>query len=265
MGTPEWTAREAIEAASKYGYTGIDLRISNFKGELNLSSSEREILEIKDILTSENVQLAGLLCYNEVGGATEKSWQKMKDSILKHLEIGLKLNSPSIRIFGGNPHKELPFEDYTKRLAETIATVLEITGNGIYILIQNHGGSYTAQEAISLIKMVDNKRFRLVFSPDHSVMMKENLKEVYTIAKPLTYQIYVSDVIPARDEKNKRDYTAVLPGRGIVPIKEAYKAMGGKEFKGFISFKWEKIWQENLEEPEVALPYFIEYWEKITS
>ena len=268
MGTPDWDASREIRAASSYGYSGIDLRISDFKGELSLSSSNREIQEIKTLLDSENIQLAGLLCYNTVGGKEEKSWEKMKYSILKHVEIALKLDSPSIRIFGGNPRGELPFSQYTKRLAETITSVLDVTKGEIHLLIQNHRGSYTAEEAVNLIKMVNNPYFKLVFSPDHSVMMGENLHTIYKLVKPFTYQLYIADVVPVdRNEKGKyqnRDYIGILPGKGIVPIKEAYEAIGGEKFQGFVSFKWEKIWQENLEEPEVALPYFIRFWKKIT-
>ncbi len=267
MGTPDWDAKEAIRAAIRYGYQGIDLRISDFKGELRLSSSNREISQIREMLSAENIQLAGLLCYNEVGGRDKESWEKMKISILKHLEIALKLNSPSIRIFGGNPHKDMPFSEYVKHFADTINSILESVEDDIYILIQNHRGSFTATEAVNLINQTNNPRFRLVFSPDHSLMMGEHLPDVYKLIKPLTYQLYIADVKPAdTTQTNKeRDYIAILPGRGIVPIRETYDAMGGKSFTGFVSFKWEKIWQEYLEGPEIALPYFIRYWNRITA
>jgi len=263
MATPDLSAREAVEAASRYGYNGIDLRISDYKGEIQIESKDSDIREIREVLNTENIQLAGVLCYNKVGGEDDASWQEMEESIIRHIELGIKLGSPSIRIFGGDPHTKIPFEDYVKYSSDVIGSVLEKVEENIEIVIQNHGNSYGALECIELIKKVNNPRFGLVFSPDHSLMMGENLKKVFSAVKPYTKQLYVSDVILSAEKNKERDYRGILPGKGLVALEEACHAIGGDDFEGFVSFKWEKIWQENLEEPEIALPWFIDYWRKI--
>lgn len=260
MATPDWDVRTAIQAAAKYGYDGIDLRVSDHKGELTIESSEAEICEVRNILDSENIQLAGLLCYNKVGDSEEDSWLEMKESLIRHMELARKVGSPAIRMFGGNPHKDVPAAEFIRRSAESIAAALDGFPENIDIVLQNHGGSYTALEGVELINEVNNPRFGLVFSPDHCMMMGEDMDEVYRQVPEVSKQLYLSDVIPSEEEG--RDYVGILPGKGIVPFKKAYEAIGGKDFTGFVSFKWEKIWQDQLEEPEVALPYFIDFWKK---
>ena len=252
MATPEWSVKKAITAAAKYGYSGIDLRAADYKGEVNIHTSDSEITNIRNILDSEKVELAGLLCYNKVGGIEKDSWKEMEDSIVLHMELGYKLGSPSIRIFGGDPHNNLKFNNYIKYIADTISSALD-RFKGINITIQNHKGSFTALECVELIELVNNNRFRMVFSPDHSFMVGEDMEKVYKAVMPYTFQLYISDVIRIKNNK----YKSILPGKGEVPIKKAYGAIACKNFNGYVTFKWEKIWQNYLEEPEIALPYFI--------
>ena len=259
MATPNKNAREAIEMAKKYGYQGIDLRISPVKGELLIDSSDNEIKEIRSILDDNGIELAGLLSYNEVGSPEIGSWDDMRISLLKHMEIGLKLKSPAIRMFGGNLHGDIPTGDYIKRSAETILKALDECNENIDIVLQNHKGSYNAMEGIELCKAVNSERFGLTFSPDHCLMLGENIDEVLKVIKPYAKQMYASDIVMNEDGSRK----AILPGKGEVPLKTAYEAIGGDDFTGFVSFKWEKIWQDHLPEPEVALPHFINFWKNL--
>ena len=262
MATPEWSARKAIEHASLYGYKGIDLRMSDFKGEIKPGSSVSGLQEIRNILNNESIILAGLLCYNKTGNENKFSWKDMEDSVLYSLETACKLGARSIRIFAGNPHGKIPFDEYTKYAAETILLAIERLGESMKIVIQNHDGSYNALELVKLVKLIGNKRIEIAFSPDHSFMAGEQMAQVYSEVKPYLGQLYISDVIPL--EGNVKKFQPVLPGRGRVPLKEAYEMTTGDGFDGFISFKWEKLWHDDIEEPETALPCFIKYWENIT-
>ena len=257
MGTPEMTGVEAIQAARKYGFDAVDLRVSDHKGEITADTPKEDLRLLRGCLLSEGIELAGLLCYNVVGTEETSSWQAMTASLKLHMEIGLKMGSPAIRMFGGNPHKEVPFNTFLQKSADSIRIALEaFDREPIEIVLQNHGGSYNAIEGVQLINAVGRDDFGLTFSPDHCVMMGEDMQEVYKQVPSVTKQLYASDVIM----KPEGGYQGILPGQGDVPLKEAYQAIGGDDFKGYVSFKWEKIWQDHLEEPEIALPYFIEYW-----
>ena len=79
MGTPEQDARGAIEFASRFGYQGIDLRISAHKGEIQPDAIDNDLKNVRSILDSEGIELAGLLSYNAVGSEDPASWQAMTD------------------------------------------------------------------------------------------------------------------------------------------------------------------------------------------
>lgn len=265
MGTPKQDARGAVAFAKEFGYNGVDLRVSDNKGEVHPDAIPGDLKAVKSIFDSEGIELAGLLCYNRVGNAERSSWQAMTDDLAKHMDIGLQLGSPAIRMFGGNPYGEVPTGDFIKRTADSINRALEMVDAPLGIVLQNHGGSYTAADGMVLCDTVRSNRYGLTFSPDHCVIMKEDIDGIFARVKPYARQLYVSDISYDVPEGFNRKHTGCLPGKGVVPIKEAYNALGGPAFEGFVSFKWEKIWQDHLEEPEVALPHFIKYWRELTA
>lgn len=260
MGTPEQDARGAIEFAARFGYQGIDLRISGHKGEIQVDATKSDLKEIQSLLDSEGIELAGLLSYNAVGSEDASSWQVMTDSLVQHLEIGTALNSPAIRMFGGNPYGDVATDEFIQRTAECINHALDRVAAPINIILQNHMGSYTASDGMRLCDAVASKRFGMAFSPDHSILMKEDTDDLFARIRPYARQLYVSDVVFEPAPQSNHPHAGILPGKGVVPLKAAYDAIGGTDFDGYVTFKWEKLWQPHLEEPERALPYFIEWW-----
>jgi sugar phosphate isomerase/epimerase len=260
MATPDLDGVEAIKLAKKFGYGGVDLRVSDKKGELTERSTDSEIRQLKNTFDSEGIQPSGLFCYNLKAGYDNVTWQNMIDSILRHMEIAYKLGSPSIRIFAGDPRDFDNQEDYIKRTAEAINKALYKHDSGIIILVQNHRGGFTAMHSYKAITIADNPRFKLAFSPDHCLLESEDMTEVYSKVKEIAGQLYVSDMMkPAGSDK----YQTVFPGEGAVDIEAAYKAIGGKNFEGWVTLKWEKLWHPELEDAMTVLPRFVEYFKRI--
>lgn len=250
MGTPALNGHEAMRLAKKLGFQGVDLRISDTKGELTLKSSDADIKSLKDCSEAEGVEIAGLLCYNKTGEEDLSTWAEAYDDIMKHIEIAQKIGSPTIRLFGGPIHKYDP-EKYLRSFSETLKKVIS-NSRGIKMLLQHHNNAPNYFQGKQLVDYVDHERFRLVFSPDHCLIMGDDLSLAFKDSAKYCDQIYMSDVYKKND-----DWISVLPGKGEVDLKGAFDSLGGENFQGWVSFKWEKIWRDYLEEPEVALPFFI--------
>ncbi len=257
MATPDLNAEEAVRAAVKYGYQGVDIRVSPKKGELRRDSSTRQIKSIARVFENEGIKPSGILCYNKYGGEDASSWAAMTDDIKRHLEIAAVLGSPSIRIFAGSPRKSNDPEGFLQRTAQTLSDVLQGEYTATDILIQNHKSHTTAVETVRLIRMADNPRLGLVFSPDHCIE-NEDMDKVFGLIREVTRQYYVAD-----RKKTQTGYVDILPGKGEVPVSSAYEALGGKSFSGWVTFKWEKIWNEKLEGHNAALPYFTDFFNRL--
>ena len=107
-------------------------------------------------------------------------------------------------------------------------------------------------QARKLTKILNNKRFSQAFSPDHCYLMNENLEEIFTLAKETTSQIYLSDLVIANTEEG---CTRTAIGEGDVPLVKALNCLG-HDFNGYLTLKWEKIWNDYLvDAPEAFLQF----------
>ncbi len=256
MGTPAKDGFEAIAAAKEYGYEGVDLRVHHVKGEIQVDSSDEHIADLRKCAEDNNIGLPSLLCYNKTGSTEEGAWDAMYDDICHHMEIGQKIGAEGIRIFGGPLMDYTTPEAYIEEMAKVLQRVIDNDGSDTRIVLQNHGGSYTFAQGIELTKLTDRPRFGMCFSPDHCKLMKEDWDYALANAKQYSLQMYCSDV----KWNDDGSHTGILPGEGDVDLAAAFQAIGGADFPGWVSFKWEKIWQDHLPEPEVALPHFIKYY-----
>ena len=131
--------------------------------------------------------------------------------------------------------------------------------SGVAIVMQNHAGAGTALDALEIARRLDDPRFGLVYSPDHSFMHEATHgDELLPRIQPWTKQVYVADLVREGDGQRW-----VFPGEGEVPLRETIARLDAAGFEGFYSFKWEKIWHPDLAEPEVAMPHFIAFMESI--
>jgi sugar phosphate isomerase/epimerase len=48
----------------------------------------------------------------------------------------------------------------------------------------------------------------------------------------------------------------VLAGRGLVPFERVVAALRKLDYRGYVSFEFEKYWHPEIEGPEVSLPDF---------
>ena len=71
---------------------------------------------------------------------------------------------------------------------------------------------------------------------------------------PWTQQVYVADLVREGDGQRW-----VFPGEGEVPLRETVARLDAFGFEGFYSFKWEKIWNPDLPEPQIAMPHFLAF------
>ena len=256
MATPDHTVAQAIALARRFGYEGIDLRVSDNRGELSLEMSGAELRFVRRRLDDAGLLPAGLLCYNDREVDDEAGRAQMAESILAHLKLARTFGSPSVRVFtAGTDNGARP--DRIAANAEAIAAALRRWDGPEQVLIQHHAGQLTALEAVELIKGVEDPRAGLIFSPDHCLLQGEEMEAVYAAVPRFTRQIYLADLrlVPG-------GYECTLPGQGEVPLAESCKRLRAAGFDGWVSFKWEKIWHPELPAAEEALPYFIDWMGK---
>ena len=66
-----------------------------------------------------------------------------------------------------------------------------------------------------------------------------------------------------RDSDDEGVYQLI--GEGTMPIEDVMRALSSVNYDGFISLEWKPEWLEDLQDPEIIFPYFVNYMARFHS
>lgn len=247
LATPDISALKAISLARHYGFQGIDLRVSENRGDLTVFSSREQVIEIKHALHNEGIKLSSLLAYPGQGS--------IRDGILRHITLAEHMGAELVRLPLPAMPKELPADSWIAYLMAEISSCLdEAVAANVTLLIQNHYNQLNALQCGHLIKEINHPQLQLLLSTDHCLIQNESIVTVLQEAQGMTKQLYIADIM-----RHKTGYDDVLPGTGEVPLLDFYNGLGGNQYNGWMTLKWEKLWRPELADYQVVLPWFMSY------
>jgi fatty-acyl-CoA synthase len=259
MGTPQLDHAGAIRLALELGFDGVDIRCADYLGEVSPSSGEEQLRRVAADFEAAGLEIPSVLCYHQLSSGSDSWRDEYSEHISSHLAIGAALGARNVRIFGVHPAEGQSSRELVPGSAEAIAAALTDDISGVGIVMQNHAGAGTALDALEIARLLDDPRFGLVYSPDHSFMHEAtDGDELLPQIQHWTQQVYIADLV--REAERHR---WVFPGQGEVPLRETITRLDAAGFDGFYSFKWEKIWNPDLPEPQQAMPHFISFMQSI--
>ncbi len=252
MGTPDLDHAGAIALARALGFQGVDLRCADFLGEVAPGSDAAHLERVAREFERAGLSIPGLLCYHQIRADAEDWREAYTEHVARHLAIGAALGADAIRVWGVRPAEGQASEALVPDTADAIGRALARDASGVGVVMQNHLGFGTARDAVAIARRLDSPRFGLVYSPDHTVLFEPDTDEALLAEiRRWTREVYIADLVREGD-----GHRWVYPGEGDVPLRETVAALDAAGFRGFYTFKWEKIWNRELPEPEEAFPRF---------
>ncbi|MCX7786989.1 MAG: sugar phosphate isomerase/epimerase [Spirochaetes bacterium] len=264
LGCPEFSIIQAIEAAKQYGYEGISLR--TVRGQSYLP--ELEEFSPKQIsCTAKLIQQAGITVPCVMTGVHFTSpdpseRERQLKTAESYIEIAYALRAPTIRLFGG----PIPPDQEEKKTREWIAEGFRKVGDfaarrGILVLLETHDSFSTGLKARELLEFVSHPNMAIVWDFLHSIRFGEAIERTWEQIGVWVQDVHVKD----SSQYSTDGFDLKLPGKGTLPIPEVIRLLHRNSYEGWLTFEWEKGWRPELEEPEVALPRYIEYMKRILS
>lgn len=239
MATPELSVWGQAQAAKRFGFDAVDLRMARDQtGEIPPDATAAQLARLRDAAGP----VSSLLCYNKriQAGADE-----MAASVLHHMAIAQALSVPNIRIFTG-----LLEDSAEKQVCGLLERVLAEGAEDVGILIQNHrGSSATAAQAARICQALQTPRLGLALSPDHTLYMGEELPLAAVL--PHTRQLY----IVGNEPENRGEPPAHLRPSYTRLLRELKE----RDFDGYLTFKWERCWNPALASFETVFPQFVDW------
>lgn len=133
---PGGTLKEIFALAKDAGFEGVELGLEENTGELNLTTTEKELLAIRQQAADQGIELysvaSGLYWSYFLNDADEAIRQKAQDIVKRQLEVAAALGCESILVIPGcvnaefaDPDKIMDYEVCYERSLESICKVKE--------------------------------------------------------------------------------------------------------------------------------------------
>ncbi|HYY97579.1 MAG TPA: sugar phosphate isomerase/epimerase family protein [Pyrinomonadaceae bacterium] len=255
LGCPRWELEEVARAARVYGYAGVELRALG--GGLDLLArpefapgaveATRRRLEAQGL----SVCCVDTSCVFHDRGAEER--RRQVETAVRHCELAAALGSPLIRVFPDKIQTGATREETRGFVAESLRAAAERAPAGVSVGLETHGDFAAAHEAVEIARLADHPSVRVIWDVANSLAAGSAVEEAARAVAPYLAHVHLRD---ARPVEGREHWLPVLAGRGLVPFGAAFAALRANGYGGFVSFEWEKFWNPEIEEPEVALPDF---------
>ncbi len=276
LGMPNWSNPEIAQKAAHYGFHGVDLRcVSTDTGRratmpqnIAFDASDAEISETREAFAEAQVEISSLLVYNRSPVSGPKSvYADFEDDITRHAELATKLGTSTIRFMLDGPPDLTTWEDYLPRVWERVIGALDRVP-GVTALLENHIQRAGSEQILTVAQQFGDRRIGLDFSPEHSMVMQEDILDLVEHYTPWIHKVCWADRSVVQPDLGRFDgqyyyvrYQACIPGEGIVPAEKFISGLVRNGFDGYISLKWEKSswFGDHLPDADWALGFFPDY------
>ena len=259
LSCPDWTWNQVVDNAKKFGYDGIEIR--GIEGEMFLPKARpflpQNIDKTLKVLKEKGLEICCLdtSCSFHNPDTFEEYISEGKETI----ELAEKLGTPYIRVFGNEISDLAKKEEIINRVAKALGILGDYAENkNVKVLLETHGDFADTNNTLAVIQKVNCANVGILWDINHPYKaFGEPIKVTFEKLKPYIKHTHLKDSIGSG-----KDAKLCLVGNGDLPILEAIKLLKESNFDGWTSLEWEKKWHPYLEEPEIALPSYIEYMKK---
>ena len=255
LACPNWSWQHIVQKAVEYGYQGLELR--GVEGEMDLTKAapftRERLTETKRELKARNLAITCLdtSCRFDQASEIEHSIDEGK----RHIDLANGLDAPFIRVFGDRIGDSQSREQVISQVAESLLTLAHhAEGTQVQVLLESHGDFAHTQNILDVLQLVQHPQVNVLWDVHHPYrFFSESVAETYGKLKKYVRHVHLKNSVVV--DGNVR-YS--LMGTGDVPTVEVLQLLKGNGYQGWIAFEWEKRWHPEIEEPEVALPEFVQ-------
>lgn len=255
LGCPYWSWDEIVVAATDLGYDGIELRglgkelyaprMSIFWPEKKQQTMER--------LQRLNLQIS---CLTSACYLFEKEQQQQhRQTGCEYIDLAAAIGSPYIRVMGDlNPQPVWDIDDdFVADNLRYLAAYAE--GKNVTVLLESNGAYADSARLAALMQSINSPAAGVLWDVHHPYRYNhETPPQTYGNLRPWLRYLHMKDSV----ELNGKTVYKMM-GEGDVPNSEVLELLRQDNFAGFVSLEWVKRWNQNLSEPGIVFPRFINY------
>lgn len=251
LACPDWTFEQCVEAAQRYGYEGLELRLLD--GEIITSVLTREQRQrISTLAARAHLSIIGLDTSLRVAQTDANSRSGQIGEGLALLELAHDLEAPFIRVFAGPPPDASVEAAITGAAATLEPLVPRARELGVAIALETHDAFSSSAVVAQVLKQIEDPIIGALWDLLHPYRVGESAQETARQLGGRLLHVHVKD--GQRPEVQGGEWKLTLLGEGDVPTREMLAILRAAGYDGWLSVEWEKKWHPELVEPEIALP-----------
>ena len=297
LACPAWTLDRVLDTAVELGFDGIELRFIESddrlwqRPEFTGSGLRQTRQRLRDAGMPVCCVDTSCFFHHPEGGLRQASLEMGRGMI----ELAAELGAPGIRVFGDRVQPGADRAETVKWIAEGVRTLASHGGPyGVETWLETHGDFARAADTKEILQAAGAENTGAIWDPLNSysefgedpaaglAVWLGNLRRVDNPPEPPANRPAGAGCQPARripscpttngivlpglrhaHIKDARQagslWEPVLMGTGDFPAARVVDLLRQHDYRGFVSFEWEKRWHAQIPEPEVALPHFMQW------
>ncbi len=254
LACPEWTWQQVLDRAQDYGYQGVELR--GVEGEMDLTQARPftsdNLAATKRELEGRNLPIA---CVDTSCRLHDPDTEPNLAEARRHIDLAAELSCPWVRVFGDKIPEDEPKETIIERVARGLMTLGEYAeGTGVGVLIESHGDFSRSDDLSETLQRAAHPQVGALWDVHHPFRFYgEPVAQTFGKLRDRIRHTHLKDSQQTPDGPRY-----CLVGDGDVPLEEVLSLLAASGYDGWLSFEWEKKWHPEIDEPEVALPAYVQ-------
>jgi sugar phosphate isomerase/epimerase len=251
LGCPKWTLEQIASNAKAMGFDGVELR--GAPGEhIGPEEIAAERARIRKLFESNGIQIAAIMGYSSF---TMDDPAKLKESIRQaqcFLDTAKDIGCPTLRLFGGVFSKQLDEKGNLARVAEGVRRVAgHAEKTGVNVALETHDDWTHGARLKALLDSVGSPKVGACWDVANGYFDEPPETTCAALGNRL-FHVHFKDAAMVDGKIRSK-----MPGTGQLDLKRLLSLIVGTGYDRYLSFEWEKKWEPNLEEPEVAFPVYV--------
>jgi sugar phosphate isomerase/epimerase len=251
LACPAWSLDQIFEAAPRYGYDGIEMRI--LAGEVLTPALPAMIRQ--QVRTMSRRMAIPIICVDtsvSVGQTDSTTRAAQLQDGLAMLALAAQWEAPAIRIFTFIPMGADSTTAFNAAVDGWSQLAVRGAELGIKVLVETHDPIATGAGVASLLNAIPNLAAGALWDMLHPYRLGETPETTLSALGKRLHHVHVKDGQQPVDGGSTWPLT--LLGEGSVPVPHILRLLQAEGYSGWLSVEWEKKWHPEIAEPDIALP-----------
>jgi sugar phosphate isomerase/epimerase len=249
LGCPTWTMEQIAANASAMGFEGVELR---GMAQEHIGSEEPVAVRehIRTLFNKWNVEIACISGYTSFTVTDSKLRAEGRAHLENLIEVAHDVGCPLIRVFGGQWVGSNRDENI-RSVIESLKPLMETAEkNGVRLAFENHDAWCLGADIAEILDGIKSPALGICWDVVNS-FFTESQETTFAAIRDRIVHVHFKDAARTADRIH-----SILPGTGEVDLQRALSLLHLSGYHGYLSFEWEKKWEPDLENPEIAFPQY---------